>query len=183
MLVLQQAIQIIFKLESWVDCLQYSYPSGNFRFCLSVFTRVLTYQILGVAKKWQFILTTHCLGKHLSNEECWNENRLLYLSLHQLQTSWLRVQILVTVSILIKKKSSTQIIVNSVAWRVEWHYMCLKIIIFLPCPKIHRATLEASSLVAITLGLRADQPHCKMNEAKPLKSHVLWILENLVELN
>lgn len=31
--------------------------------------------------KWQFILTTHCLGKHLSNEECWNQSKLLYLSL------------------------------------------------------------------------------------------------------
>lgn len=134
-------------------------------------------------KKWQFILITHCLGKHLSNEEWWNQNRLLYLSLHQLQSSWLMVQILVTASILFKKKSSTQKIVNSVAQRVGWHYMCLTIIIFLPCPKIHGATVEASSLVDITLGLRADQPRCEMTEAKPLKSHVVWTLENLVELN
>lgn len=61
--------------------------------------------------------------------------------------------------------------------------MCLTIRIFLPCPKIHRVTLEASSLVVITLGLRADQPHCEMAEAKPLKSHVRWIQENLIELN
>lgn len=116
--------------------------------------------------KWQFILTTHCLGKHLSNEECWNQNRLLYLSLYQLQTSWLPVQMLVTSSVLLKRKSSTQIIVNSVAWRVDWHYMCLTITILLSCPKIHRATVEVSSLVAITLGLRADQPHCEMIAAK-----------------
>lgn len=44
--------------------------------------------------------------------------------------------------------------------------MCLTIIILLSCPKIHRATVEVSSLVAITLGLRADQPHCEMIEAK-----------------
>lgn len=29
----------------------------------------------------------------------------------------------------------------------------------------------------------ADQPHCEMAEAKPLKSHVRWIQENLIELN
>lgn len=34
-----------------------------------------------------------------------------------------------------KKKSSTQIIVNSITWRVEWHYMCLTIRIFFTLSK------------------------------------------------
>lgn len=49
-LILHQTIQIIFIVESWVDRLQYSCPSGNFRFCLSIFTGIFTHQILGIAQ-------------------------------------------------------------------------------------------------------------------------------------
>lgn len=49
--------------------------------------------------------------------------------------------------------------------------MCITIINFLPYPKIERATVEASSLVVITL----DQAHCAMIQAKCLKRDIFWL--------
>ena len=50
--------------------------------------------------------------------------------------------------------------------------MCITIIIFLPYPKIEGATVETSSLVVITLGMRVDQAHCEMIQAKCLKRDI-----------
>lgn len=47
--------------------------------------------------------------------------------------------------------------------------MCITTIIFLPYPKIERATVEASSLVVITLD------HCAMIQAKCLKRDIFWL--------
>jgi len=71
-------------------------------------------------RQWQCILTTYCLGKHLSNEEYWNQNKLLSMSLRKLQSFWLLDQILVTAPILFNKEGSTLKIVSPVALRIAF---------------------------------------------------------------